>query len=192
MPVIPPLLVNNKFVIDFKAKANIFNDFFSKQCTTLANGSKLPENQVYLTNSGINSVPFSDNLVINIIRNLNVTKVHGNDDISIRMIKMCEESLVRPLSMIFRSSLDPCIYPSTWKKTNVIPAHKKDGKHCVNNYRPMSLLPIFVKIFEKLTFNEIYSFLDRGKLLNTNQSGFPPSGSCVNHLLIITHEIVSS
>ena len=63
--VIPPLLVNNKFVTDFKAKTNIFNDF-CKQYTSLANGSKLPENQVYLTNSRINSVPFSGNLVINI------------------------------------------------------------------------------------------------------------------------------
>ena len=99
MPVIPPLLVNNKFVTDFKVKANIFNDFFSKQCTPLANGSKLPENQVYLTNSRINSVPFSDDLVINIIRNLNVNKTHDHDDISIRMIKICDESLLRPTTV---------------------------------------------------------------------------------------------
>ena len=122
VPVIPPLLVNNKFVTDFKAKANIFNDFFSKQCTPLANGSKLPENQVYLTNSRINSVPFSDDLVIYIIRNLNVNKAYGHDDISIRMIKMCDESLLRPISKIFRNSLNSCIYPSTWKEANVIKA----------------------------------------------------------------------
>ena len=185
MPVIPALLVNNKFVTDFKAKANIFNDFFSKQCTPLANGSKLPENQVYLTNSRINSVPFSDDLVINIIRNLNVNKAHGHDDISIRMIKMCDESLLRPLSIIFRNSLKSSIYPTTWKKANIIPVHKKDDKQCVNNYRPVSLLPVFGKIFEKLIFNEIYSFLDREKLLNTNQSGFRPFDSFVNQLFTI-------
>ena len=128
VPVIPPLLVNNKFVTDFKVKANIFNDFFSKQCTPLANGSKLPENQVYLTNSRINSVPFSDDLVANMIRKLNVDKAHRRDDISIVMIKICDESLVRPLSIIFRNSLNSCIYPSTWKKANVIPVHKKDDQ----------------------------------------------------------------
>ena len=90
------------------------------------------ENQVYLTNSRINSVPFSEDLVTKIIRNLNVNKAHGHDDISIRMIKMCDESLVRPLSIIFRNSLNSCI--------NVIPVHKKDDKQCVNNYRPVSLL----------------------------------------------------
>ena len=105
---------------------------------------------------------------------------------------MCDESLLRPLSIIFRNSLKSSIYPSTWKKANVIPVHKKDDKQCVNNYRPVSLLPVFGKIFEKLIFNEIYSFLDREKLLNTNQSGFRPFDSCVNQLLTITHEIFSS
>ena len=56
----------------------------------------------------------------------------------------------------------------------------------------MSLLPVFGKTFEKLVFNEIYSFLDREKLLNTNQSGFQPFDSCVNQLLTITHEIFSA
>ena len=124
------------------------------------------------TKSRINSVPFSDDLAINIIRNLNVNKAHGHDYISIRMIKMCDEYLVRPLSIIFQNYLNSCIYPSAWKKANVIPVSKKDNKQCVYNYRPVSLLPVFGKIFEELIFNEIYSFLDREKLLNTSQSGF--------------------
>ena len=82
---------------DFKTKANIFSDIFSRQCTPLANGSKLPENQVYLTNSRITSVPFPDTLVINIIKTLDGNKTHGHDDISIRMIRMCDESLLTPL-----------------------------------------------------------------------------------------------
>ena len=167
---------------DFKANANIVNDFFSKECTPLANESKLPENQVYLTNSRINSVPFSDNLVINVIRNLNVNKAHGHNNISVRMIKMCDESY----------SLNSCIYPSTWKKANVIPIHKKYDKQFVNNYHPVSLLPVFGTIFEKLIFNEIYPLLDREKLLNTNQSGFGPFDSCVNQLLTIAHKMFSS
>ena len=108
------------------------------------------------------------------------------------MIKICDESLLRPLSIIFRNSLKYSIYPSTWKKTNVIPVHKKDDKQCVNNYRPVSLLPVIGKNFEKLIFNEIYSFLDREKLHNTNQSGFRPFNSCVNQFFTITHEIFSS
>ena len=62
----------------------------------------------------------------------------------------------------------------------------------MNNYRPVSVLPVFEKIFEKLIFNEIYSFFDREELLNRNQSGFRPFDSCVNQLLTITHEIFCS
>ena len=105
---------------------------------------------------------------------------------------MCNESLLRPLSIIFCNSLKSFIYPTTWKKANIIPAHKKGDKQYVNNYRPVLLLPVFGKIFEKLIFNEIYSFLDREKLLNTNQSGFWPFDSCVNQLLTITQEIFSA
>ena len=75
------------------------------------------------------------------------------------MIKMCDETLLRPLSIIFRNSSKSSIYPSTWKKANVIPDHKKDDKQCVNNYRPVSLIPVLGKIFEKLIFDEIYFFL---------------------------------
>ena len=65
----------------------------------------------------------------------------------------------------------------------------KNDKPLVNNYRPISLLPIFGKIFEKIIFDEIYNFLLEEKPLNPNQPGFRPSGSCINQLLAITHEI---
>ena len=67
--------------------------------------------------------------------------------------------------------------------------HRKNDKRLVNNYRPISLLPIFGKIFEKIIFNRIYNFLLKEELLNPNQSGFRPSDSCINQLLAITHEI---
>ena len=67
--------------------------------------------------------------------------------------------------------------------------HKKNDKQLVKNYRPISLLPIFGKIFEKIIFNKIYRFLLEERLLNPNQSGFRQSDSCINQLLAITHEI---
>ena len=67
--------------------------------------------------------------------------------------------------------------------------HKKNDKQLVRNYRPISLLPIFGKIFEKIIVNKIYHFLLEERLSNPNQSGFHQSGSCINQLLAITHEI---
>ena len=76
-----------------------------------------------------------------------------------------------------------------WKRFNIIPVNKKSDKKLVKNYRPISLLPIFGKIFEKIIFNRLYSFLLDETLFNPNQSGFRPADSSVNQLLAITHDI---
>ena len=76
-----------------------------------------------------------------------------------------------------------------WKYANVVPVHKKNEKNLKGNYRPISLLPIFGKILEKLIYNSLYSHLASDELLNPNQSGFRPGDSTVNQLLSITHTI---
>ena len=189
IPIIPPLLIDDKFVTDIQTKANIFNKFFPDQCTPLKNGSVLPKNQIFLTQSRICTLDFNEEELMKIIRNLKVHKAHGHDDISIRMIKICDKSILKPLILLFENSIKSSYYPDIWKKSNIIPVHKKNHKQLVNNYRPISLLPIFGKIFEKIIFNRIYNFLSEENLLNNNQSGFRPSDSCVNQLLSITHEI---
>ena len=105
------------------------------------------------------------------------------------MIKICDKSLLKPLIILFGNSIKSSCYPDIWKRSNIIPVHKKNDKQLVNNYRPISLLPIFGKVFEKIIFNKIYNFLLEENLLNSNQSGFRPSDSCINQLLAITHEI---
>ena len=96
------------------------------------------------------------------------------------MIKMCDNSVVTPLCTIFKTSIETGVYPSIWKKANIIPIHKKNNRQCKNNYRPISLLPIFSKIFEKLVFDEIYDHLSIHGLLTDKQSGFRPGDSTVN------------
>ena len=102
------------------------------------------------------------------------------------MITICDKSLLKPLILLFEISTKSSCNPDIWKRSNIILLRKKQ---LVNNYRPTSLLPIFGKMFEKIIFNTIYNFLLEEKLLNPNQSGFRPSNSCINQLLVITHEI---
>ena len=76
-------------------------------------------------------------------------------------------------------------FPYIWKKSNVIPVHKND-KQLINNFRPLLLLPIFGKIFERIKFDNIYRHLDEHDFLNPKQSGFRPNDSCFNQLVKIT------
>ena len=110
------------------------------------------------------------------------------------MIKLCSKSVVKPLSIIFKNCIDTGTFPDIWKRSNIIPVHKKGDKQIVDNYRPVSLLPIFGKILEKLLFNSIMDFLEENNLLNSNQSGFRSNDSCESQLLSIgiVHGIYSS
>ena len=95
------------------------------------------------------------------------------------------------LYLIFKNCLRSNTFLDVWNKANVTPVHKKGDKQVLKDYRPMSLLPICWKIFEKLIFNALYSFEDH-KLLNPCQSGFKKNDSCINQLVSITHEIYSA
>ena len=181
-------MIDDKFVTDLQMKANIFNKFFADKGTPLKNNSVLPKSQIFLAQSRLSTLDFNEEELIKIIRNLNVHKAHGHDDISIRMIKMCDKSILKPLILLFENSTKSS-YPDIWKKSNIVPVHKKNDKQLVTNYRPISLVPVFGKIFEKIIFNRIYNFLSEKNLLNHNQSGFRPSDFCVNQLLSITHEV---
>ena len=68
------------------------------------------------------------------------------------MLKLCGEAICRPLNIIFKICLNTGKFPPKWTKGNVVPIHKKDDRRNVKNYRPVLLLPICGKIFERLSY----------------------------------------
>ena len=108
------------------------------------------------------------------------------------MIKICDTEIVKPLYLIYMKCLETGRFPSSRKKSNVSPIHKKENRQLKKNYRPISLLPICMKIFEKLIFDTIYEYLCKNQLLTPHQSDFRPGDSTVNQLLSITHKLYSA
>ena len=106
-----------------------------------------------------------------LLRLLKVTyyKAQGYDNLSIRMIKICSESITLPLNMIFQESLEKEKFPEMWKKANVVPVHKKKEKTFIINYRPISLLPIFGNISEWLVYNYLFNYFLRNKIFTPCQ-----------------------
>ena len=189
---IPPLIEGvSTFVTNFQDKADIFNTYFATICRPLDNGSVLPP-LVLNTNKSLSSIIVSDDAIIDVIRKLNAKKAHGVDNISIAMLKICPIQVSIPLKIIFDKCVANGKFPSSWKKANVQPVHKKDSRQYKKNYRPISLLPICGKIFEKILFDNIYAYLDDNGLLSKNQSGFRPGDSTINQLLSITNDIYES
>ena len=108
------------------------------------------------------------------------------------MLKICGDSFCRPLEVIFNDCLASGIYPSDWKKGNIVPVYKKNDKQRLNNYGPISLLPICSRIFERIIFNEMFGFFIENDLVSQHQSGFKPGDFCINKLLSIAREIYQS
>ena len=102
---------------------------------------------------------------------------------------MFNKTLVYPLKLIFKASIQEGVFPDCWKKANVVPIHKKESKNLLKNFRPISLLPIFGKIFERIIFKELFNHFHQNHLFTKCQSGFLPGDSCISQLLSIVHEI---
>ena len=105
------------------------------------------------------------------------------------MLKIYRFSIYKPLEMIFKQCIDTGVFPSEWKKGNIVPIRKKRDKKTLENYSPVSLLPICGKILERLLFNEMFNFIIENKLISSNQSGLKSDDSCINQLLSITQDI---
>ena len=123
-PKIPPLLVNNLFILNCREKAQYFNEYFSQQCNPVINNSVLPLLR-FLTNKRLDHLTIKDNEIISLIRKINPNKATGSDGISGQMLLLCDESITLPLQIIFKNILKTSIYPTIWKLANVTPVFKK-------------------------------------------------------------------
>ena len=110
LSIMPPLLINDKLETDFKKKAHHFNAFFASKCTPLINYKVLPASVDHISTARLSSINFNIVDILKIIKSLNVNKAHGHNDISIRMIKLCGQSIVKPLSTIFKNCIDNGIF----------------------------------------------------------------------------------
>ena len=133
IPCIRPVFHDNKFAIDFREKAELFNTFFAEQCSLPKNNSELPKNLLFLTEKRLSNVQISNENIIKIINNLEPNKAHSHDMISIRMLKLGGPSLFKPLSIIFKACPSQLKFPMEWKKANVVPIHTKNDKQCIKN-----------------------------------------------------------
>ena len=118
------------------------------------------------SNESLSSITCEINYIEKIIKNLDPNKLHGHDMLSIHILKLCGESIYKPLNLIFKSCLKTGQFPSEWKKANVVPVFKKGDKQLVQNCCQIFLLPITCKIFARLLYNQMFEFFIRNDLVS--------------------------
>jgi hypothetical protein len=124
--------------------------------------------------------PMSDECVLSVLRALNPKKATGLDGVSARLLKESAGEIAPSLIKVFNLSISISTdeFPSQWKLPKVVPIHKGGSLVDVNNFRPISILPVMSKILERHVHDAIYTYLTVNNVLSSNQSGFRPMHSC--------------
>ena len=180
--IIPPMEKDDHIYFDDIDKACAFNKAFLSFSKLETSGKVLPDIQ-YKTEARLSDINILESEVLDILKSLDTSKATGPDGISSKMLKECAHSIAPSLTILFRKSFNQSIIPSTWKEANVLPLHKKGNKSLFANYRPISLLSIVSKVYEKVIFKHVFNYLRDNNLISVHQSGFTPGDSTVNQLL---------
>ncbi len=103
---------------------------------------------------------------------IKTSKGHGIDQIASYFLKLACPWIEMSLAYIFNNSLQTSTFPDAWKVAKVTPIFKSGDKNNENNYRPISVLPVISRLFEKIVYNQLYNYLNESLLLSPEQSGF--------------------
>ena len=110
--------------------------------------------------------------VLDICDNFRPGTAVGFDNINMNLVKESINLIIKPLAHIFNLSLSSGIVPDQMKIARVIPLFKSGDKSTFTNYRPISILPAFSKILERIVYNRILSYLNERNILSDSQFGF--------------------
>jgi endonuclease/exonuclease/phosphatase family metal-dependent hydrolase len=167
-------------------KANLFNDFF---CDQFSDSSNYNINVDY-SNDNDFDVSFCHRRIRRLLSNVNSNKANGPDGIHGKILKFCAVGLSYPLSLLFNLSYNTGSIPSEWKLANVVPIHKKGPKEDIENYRPISLTCLVMKIFERIIKDKITGHTNH--LLDERQHGFLSKKSCTTNMVNFTDSLALS
>ena len=177
---------NNNFSSVSHRKCEMFNEFFCNQFTESSTYQETVDMDRDHT-TDFNSEKFRYDEILKILKKLDVSKATGPDNIDGVVLRKCHKSLAYPLTLIFNKSYSEGCIPTEWKTANVVPVHKKGDRSCVENYRPISLTCLIMKVFEKLIRERLYkASLDK---ITPYQHGFVPFKSCTSQLIEFNCEL---
>ena len=121
--------------------------------------------------------------VLRIISNMKSSSSCGIDSIDSRIIKLAKHQLVPVITHLVNLSIKERKFPDSWKRSKVIPLHKKDEVTYPKNYRPVSLLPVLSKILERVIFEQMIFYLEENHLLHHSHHGFRANHSTATALI---------
>ena len=175
----PHFIINNKHIFERRVIANEFNKYFvsiaaklndNVEIKPIPNGSF--EKFLHAEDSQMHSIFLYDCTDFEISEIIKELQNGKSSDIPISVIKKTSSVISPIFAHHFNHFMKIGEFPDELKLGKITPVYKKDNKELLENYRPISTLPIFSKIFEKLIYSRLYSFLSSKGILHEKQFGF--------------------
>ena len=186
---IPPLFNRPGVLSSASDKAKLIAENFSLNCNLDDSGVSLP---VFpsRTNLKLHSISVTPKMVRKVVMNLDLSKASGPDCIPVVVLKNCEPELSYILAELFNKCLKESCFADCWKVSSVVPVFKNVGERsAAKNYRPVSLLSVVSKVFEKLVNNRIVDHLEKCGLFSDFQYGFRSCRSTADLLTVVSDRI---
>ena len=185
----------DKIESDKQVIANKFNSYFSSIGTTL--DRNIPQTNLcplsYINQNNPQSIHLKEvdsSEVERIIRNLKNASA-GYDGIHSKVVKATYRYYLSPLTHVLNLSIQNGFFPDSMKLAKIVPIYKSGDPMAISNYRPVSILPLFSKLLERLMYNRLISFINKNKILYKYQFGFR-EGHSTNMALITLIDRISS
>lgn len=186
-----PIKNGDTHIEDPKEIANEFNEFFVNVASKLKE-PVLESNHDRLKEFCQSKLPFDMKFTIPQIQNekvlkflstMDTSKATGTDMIGPRLLKLAAPYIANEVTFICNHSINNSVFPNKWKEAKVTPLHKNGPLEEVNNFRPISILPVMSKVLEKHVHDSLSEFLQEFNLLHKTQSGFRSKHSCETALV---------
>ena len=195
-----PLNIEGETVTHFHKLANIFNDYFVNatytiQCENFDNTSTAFDNLKLTCPKSFPRIHWTlvtANEIKNIIKSLKLKNSHGYDEIPPRILRRSLSYVISPLIYLCNKAMSSGIFPTWLKFSQVVPIFKKGDKDKLTNYRPISLLTSFSKIFEKVIYKRLDNHMISNNILAKEQYGFRSNTSTEKAIYQLTNNILKA
>ena len=187
------LKINNKISSNPQEMANEINKSFSENISSTVINPKHKPSENSITHSMFLN-PTTEEEVHKTIQSLKNSKCHQHNDMPVFMWKLISDYITLPLKRIINHSFESGVFPDTLKTAKIVPLYKSGDRESCTNYRPISILKVLSKIFEKIFLSRIQCFIEKNKIIPSSQYGFKRNNSTKDALLyaLINTEISQS
>jgi len=193
------LNINGNVNYNFQTIPDLFNNYFisimGKNHSAVNKNNNFADYLRLTSNKPFPNIKYqytSTKEIEKIISSLKSKNSHGYDEISVNILKFSSPYISSPLCHICNKMFSTGIFPERLKYAVIKPIFKNGDRNNVSNYRPISLLPAFSKVFEKVLYVTMYQHLINNDILVDNQFGFRPKSSTMAATFSLINEILKA